>query len=192
MRFSAARQAQVKTIVENDVQAAIVICGLGSNCFDSSGIRKRGITANIQMIQRLRDLNKFEKRCFILLGKCYVVLLEIFHTISSLHCKKIYRNKIFSIQELIWHIVNNVDIEGSKKLPLYARSPFLDAEAILPEEAKALVVGSASEDKKKLVEEMNFNSIGYAENVSCQMSNNKKYSNILDYTKEFQLTESEC
>ena len=53
-------------------------------------------------------------------------------------------------------------------MPLYARSPFLDSEAIRPEEAKAFIVGSASEDKRKLVEEFNFNSIGYAEKVSYQ------------------------
>jgi hypothetical protein len=51
-------------------------------------------------------------------------------------------------------------------LPLYARSPFLDVEAVLGDEAKPLLVDSASEDKKKLVEEINFNSISYAEKVS--------------------------
>ncbi len=68
-------------------------------------------------------------------------------------------------QELLWHIAHNVDIEGSK-LPLYARSPFLDAEAIIPNEVKDLIVGSAPEDKRQLIEEINFNSVTFTDNVS--------------------------
>ena len=31
----------------------------------------------------------------------------------------------------MWQIVNNVDIDSAKKLPLFARTPFLEAEGIV-------------------------------------------------------------
>ena len=75
--------------------------------------------------------------------------------------------KLKPYQELLWHIVNNVNIEGSK-MPLFARSPFLDGEAIIPDAIKGMLVGSAPEDKRELIEEINFNSVNYADNVSLQ------------------------
>ena len=31
---------------------------------------------------------------------------------------------------MVWEIVNNVDIETAKKLPLFARTPFLESEGL--------------------------------------------------------------
>ena len=53
-------------------------------------------------------------------------------------------------------------------MPLFARSPFLDGEAIIPDAIKGMLVGSAPEDKRELIEEINFNSVNYADNVSLQ------------------------
>merc|ERR1712141_83532 len=33
-------------------------------------------------------------------------------------------------QELVWQMVNNVDIDTAKKLPLFAKTPFLEAEGL--------------------------------------------------------------
>jgi hypothetical protein len=57
-----------------------------------------------------------------------------------------------------------VDIEGSKK-PLYARSPFLEAEAVIPDPSKGMIVASASQEKMKLIEELNCNSVNFADKV---------------------------
>jgi hypothetical protein len=40
-------------------------------------------------------------------------------------------------QELLWQIVNNVDKEGSKR-PLFARSPYLEAEVIISDQGSML------------------------------------------------------
>ena len=69
-----------------------------------------------------------------------------------------------SLQDLCWHIVNNVDIEGSKEL-LYARSPYLEFEAVIPEKSKPFVIAAAPPDKRDLVEAIKFNSVDYAAKV---------------------------
>ena len=33
---------------------------------------------------------------------------------------------------MVWHIVNNVDIDTAKKVPLFERSPFLESEGLKP------------------------------------------------------------
>ncbi len=66
---------------------------------------------------------------------------------------------------MLWHIVHNVDIVGGKR-PLFARSPFLEAESIMPEEAREIFVGSASEENKDVIDNIFFNSVTYADNVS--------------------------
>ena len=43
-------------------------------------------------------------------------------------------------QELVWQIVYDVDIEGSKKTPLWIRSPYLEFEAIIADHAKQLML----------------------------------------------------
>lgn len=43
-------------------------------------------------------------------------------------------------QELVWQIVHDVDIEGSKKTPLWIRSPYLEFEAIIADHAKQLML----------------------------------------------------
>ena len=67
-------------------------------------------------------------------------------------------------QELLWHVVNNVDIEGSK-VPLFARSPFLEFETVVPEGSRDMILGTTQEDKRDLIEKINFHSIAYAESV---------------------------
>jgi hypothetical protein len=44
---------------------------------------------------------------------------------------------LFIFQELLWQIVNNVDKEGSK-WPLFARSPYLEAEVIISDQGSML------------------------------------------------------
>ena len=67
-------------------------------------------------------------------------------------------------QELLWHVVNNVDIEGSK-VPLFARSPFLEFETVVPEGSRDMILGTTPGDKRDLIEKINFHSIAYAESV---------------------------
>ena len=71
----------------------------------------------------------------------------------------------FLNQELVWHIVNNVNIPASKA-PLFARSPFLEFQAIVPERAAEMMIASAPEDKRAAMEAAVRSSVDYAASVS--------------------------
>ena len=62
-------------------------------------------------------------------------------------------------------MVNNVDIEGSKA-PFFARTPFLEVEALNSSKGRDRISGPTPEDKKDLIEKTNFHSIAYAESVN--------------------------
>jgi hypothetical protein len=61
-------------------------------------------------------------------------------------------------------VVHNVDIERSK-VPLFARSPFLEFETVVPAGSREMLLGSAPEDKREMIEQINFHSIAYAESA---------------------------
>ena len=66
------------------------------------------------------------------------------------------------LQELVWHIVRGVDIEGSKASPLWARSPFLELQSMAPEGVQDML-GTAPEEKKDFMRNCITESIRYAE-----------------------------
>jgi hypothetical protein len=69
------------------------------------------------------------------------------------------------LQELLWHIVNNVNIPASRA-PLFVRSPFLEFESIVPEKSLEMMISSApDEEKRKLAEATTRNSVDYAAQV---------------------------
>ena len=72
---------------------------------------------------------------------------------------------LLCVQELVWHVVNNVNIPGSKA-PLFARSPFLEFQAIVPERAAEMMIASAPEDKRDAMEAAVRASVDYAASVS--------------------------
>ena len=49
-------------------------------------------------------------------------------------------------QELVWQIVNKVDTETARKLPLYARSPFLEMEGLMRPEHLETIINSKGSD----------------------------------------------
>jgi len=57
--------------------------------------------------------------------------------------------------------VNNVDKTGSKR-PLFARSPYLEAEVIISDENKRKLLGQDTEDRK---ESENYLALEFAEKV---------------------------
>ena len=61
-------------------------------------------------------------------------------------------------------MVNNVDIEGSRA-PFFARTPFLEVEALISVKGRDRILETTPEDKKDLIEKTNFHSIAYAESV---------------------------
>ena len=68
-------------------------------------------------------------------------------------------------QELVWHIVNNVNIPASKA-PLYARSPFLEFQGVVREEVAEMLVASACEDMRAMVNATVRASVDFAASVS--------------------------
>jgi len=53
-------------------------------------------------------------------------------------------------QELLWQIVHGVDIEGAKRVPHWIRSPFLEFEAIIADEAREAMVEKSPEEAKEI------------------------------------------
>jgi hypothetical protein len=67
-------------------------------------------------------------------------------------------------QELLWHIVHNVDVEASKR-PLFARSPYLEAEVIISEKTRKKLLGQETDQKNGSIEKVDYLSLDYAETV---------------------------
>ncbi len=100
------------------------------------------------------------KKC----GEClYLFAIIVANTEILLDIAAINEYRYCSHQELIWQIVNNVDIEESRKLPLWARSPFLEFEIIAPAPAKEMLVQTSSEERKEIFKSIITDSINYTE-----------------------------
>ena len=72
------------------------------------------------------------------------------------------------IKELIWQIVNGVDIQKSKDIPLYARSPFIECRGLYVEhliEAQQKHLDEHGNDKMKMSFQVQLNSVEYADNA---------------------------
>ena len=66
---------------------------------------------------------------------------------------------------MVWQIVNKVDTEKAKKIPLFARSPFIEMEGLFPEDADSSFMLKKSTSKEEFSMDWRIKSVQSACNI---------------------------